>query len=437
MSASTVIKTNAMNKSIFYNTTSQLGAKLISMALTVITTVLITRALGKEGYGQFSIMQTLPALFFILSDFGLNATALKKMAGSDKNPQSYYQAILTLRPLLSLLCIVVLNTVVQFLPYSPFLNMGIFMSSFWILTQALFSSTNLAFQHKQRYDLASIGYILGSVLITLMVYGFIKIGLDVRFLSFSYVVGGLITFGINAHVLAKLGFQTSLNLHALADKTALKDLLSASLPLGLMFVFSQINFKTDAVLLSLLRLPEGLKLDNISSVAIYALPYKIFEVTLSIPTFIMNATYPVFVARFNQGHADLKKTFFKIIKLTLGLGLTASIGLYLVAPFAIHLLGGAEFIQSVSVLRILSVGLFLFFLTQPLAYLIITLDKQRYLPIIYLIGAIFNVSANLLFIPKYSFYASAYITWFSEGLILLLLTYFASKAWKETARVSN
>jgi O-antigen/teichoic acid export membrane protein len=426
-----------MNKSIFYNTTAQLGAKLISMALTVITTILITRALGKEGYGQFSILQTLPALFFILSDFGLNATALKKMAGNDKNSHNYYQAIFTIRPLLSLLCIVVLNTVVQFLPYSPFLKVGIFMSSFWILTQALFSSTNLVFQHKQRYDLASIGYILGSVLITLMVYGFIKIGLDVRFLSFSYVVGGLIIFGINAYVLTKLGYQTSLNLRALADKTALKNLLAASLPLGLMFVFSQINFKTDAVLLSLLRLPAGLKLDNISSVAIYALPYKIFEVTLSIPTFIMNATYPVFVARFNQGRADLKKTFLKIIKLTLGLGLTASIGLYLVAPFAVHFLGGTEFIQSVSVLRILSVGLFLFFLTQPLAYLIITLDKQIYLPIIYLVGAIFNVTANLIFIPKYSFYASAYITWLSEALILVLLSFFALKAWKETARAST
>ena len=58
-----------MKKTVAYNTLVQLAAKIISMGLTLITTVLITRALGKEGYGQFSIMQTLPALFFILSDF--------------------------------------------------------------------------------------------------------------------------------------------------------------------------------------------------------------------------------------------------------------------------------------------------------------------------------------------------------------------------------
>lgn len=426
-----------MKKTIFYNTTAQLIAKIISMALTMITTVLITRALGKEGYGQFSIMQTLPALFFILSDFGLNATALKKMGKSDEDAQKYYQAVLAVRPLLSLFFIVVLNTAVQFLPYSQFLKIGIFMSSFWILTQSLFSSTNLAFQHKQRYDLASIGYILGSLVITLLVFIFIKLGLDVRFLSFSYVLGGVVIFAINAVVLTKLGYQTRLNFHIFTDRSALKNLLSASLPLGLMFVFSQINFKADAILLSLLTLPASINLDNISSVAIYALPYKIFEVSLSIPTFIMNATYPVFVARLNQSRADLINTFLKTIKLTLSLGLLASAGLFLIAPFAVRLLGGAQFNESVDVLRILAVGLFLFFITQPISYLIVTLDKQRYLPIIYLIGAVFNVVSNIVFIPKYSFYASAYITWLSEAVILILLTIFATKAWKETAHESK
>ena len=202
-----------MKKTVAYNTLIQLVAKVISMGLTLVATILITRALGKEGYGQFSIMQTLPALFFILSDFGLNATALKKIDKNGNNAQSLYQAIITIRPILSLMLIVLLNVVVAFLPYSSFLKIGVFMSSFWILTQSLFSGTNLIFQYKQRYDLASIGYITGSVLTTLLVYGFIKLGLDVRFLSFSYVLGGLATFVVNAYILTKHGFSTRLTLN--------------------------------------------------------------------------------------------------------------------------------------------------------------------------------------------------------------------------------
>ncbi|MBU0650114.1 flippase [Patescibacteria group bacterium] len=426
-----------MQKTVLYNTTAQLLAKVVSMALTMVTTILITRALGKEGYGQFTIMQTLPALLFVLSDFGLNATALKKMTRNANQAQDYYQAVLTLRPVLSLLLMAVLNTVVFLLPYSVFLKTGIFLTSFWILTQSLFSTTNLAFQYKQRYDLASIGYVLGSFFTAGLVFVFIRLGLDVRFLSFSYVLGGVVTFIINAEVLKRLGYQTRLALTTLRNRQSLRQLLTGSLPLGLMFIFSQVNFKADAILLSLLKLPPALNLNNIDSVAIYALPYKIFEVSLAVPTFIMNASYPIFVARLHSSSKELKRTFVKSFKYLTFLGLTTSALLYLMAPFAIQLLGGAQFAQSVSVLRILAAGSLLFYLTQPLAYLIVTLDKQRYLPIIYLISALFNVTANLIFIPRYSFYASAYITWLSEALILLLLIFFGIKAWKTSTNDST
>lgn len=417
-----------MKKPILINTAAQLIAKFVSMSLTVLATILITRTFGKEGYGQFSLMQTLPALFYILADFGLNTTALKRISPDDKPAaQKYYQTVLGLRLLLSVIFIVILNVVTLFLPYTPFLKTGILISSVLILTQALYASTNLIFQYKQRYDLSSIGYIAGSILTILLVAIFIKLGLDIRLLSFTYVLGGTVTFLVNAQLLNNLGYGSGFKL----DSTLAKELLKSSLPLGLMFTFSQINFKADSVLLSLLKLPASVGLNNIESVAIYSLPYKIFEVALVLPTFFMNAVYPIFVRTFQTGQSEFIVTFKKSLAYLSGLGLAASLVLYLMAPLVITILGGQEFNQSVEVLKILAVGLFIFFLTQPISYLIVTLDKQKYLPAIYLISAIFNLSANLILIPRYSFYASAYITWASEGLILALLTIFAVKAWRE------
>lgn len=103
----------------------------------------------------------------------------------------------------------------------------------------------------------------------------------------------------------------------------------------------------------------------------------------------------------------------------------------LLSPLAIRILGGPEFTLSIPVLRILLAGLVLYYMTQPLAWLIVTLGYQRYLPLIYLISAVFNVTANVLFIPVYSFYSSAFITHLSELLILFLLVYYARKSWKQ------
>jgi O-antigen/teichoic acid export membrane protein len=75
-------------------------------------------------------------------------------------------------------------------------------------------------------------------------------------------------------------------------------------------------------------------------------------------------------------------------------------------------------------------GMFVFYLTQPISWLIVTLDKQKYLPGIYLVGALFNVTANFILIPKFSFYGSAIITWVSELLILIMLAFAAHRAWR-------
>ena len=57
---------------VFSNTLFQLIGKVITMSVTIFSTIVITRSFGREGYGWFNIMQTFPALFYIIADFGMN-----------------------------------------------------------------------------------------------------------------------------------------------------------------------------------------------------------------------------------------------------------------------------------------------------------------------------------------------------------------------------
>jgi len=94
------------------------------------------------------------------------------------------------------------------------------------------------------------------------------------------------------------------------------------------------------------------------------------------------------------------------------------------------ILGGEEFYQSTGVLNILSGGLFIFYLTSPISWLIVTLGYQKYLPWIYFVSFSFNLIMNFIFIPKYSFYAASWITVLSELIVLILLIIFARKSWR-------
>ncbi|MFC1755994.1 flippase [Patescibacteria group bacterium] len=408
------------------NTAYQIIGKLATMYITILATILITRFYRREAYGELSLMQGWPALVFIIVDFGLNAIATRELSKDFSKANKYIGNILILRLLISLFFIISLGIALAFFPYSESLRLGIRLCLLLILTQSLFTTTNIVFQTKLRYDLSTISLVSGYMVILGAILAFSYFKLSVVWVSFSYVLGGIVTFLIALRFLATLGVKPEFKI----DKDIIKNLLWQTLPIGIMFIFSQLNFKEDEILLSVMKLPTKFGLNNTESVAVYALPYKIFEVALVVPTFFMNAVYPVMVRHMTESSKKLKKTFLNTMGVLVIAGIGAGLAGIVFSKLAINLLGGAEFYQSITILKILLGGLVFYYITQPISWLIVTLGKQKYLPYVYLIAAVFNLAMNLVFIPKYSFYAAAVVTHTSEVLILIMLLFAAKKAWK-------
>ena len=409
------------------NTIYQAVGKLVTMVITIGITVLVTRMFGREGYGEFNIMQSFPGIFYIIADFGFNAIATRELSTNWEKANKYFANILLIRIAIFIFISVISYIALAFFPYSESLKFGVRLSLLLILTQALFATTNIIFQVKLRYDYSSIGLIIGSLVILGFALLATNLGWGVVWVNFAYVLGGLVAFIVCLFYANKLGVRFALEF----DKELWKYLFVQTLPIGLMFIFSQINFRSDSLLLSVLELPERFNLNNTESVAVYGLPYKIFDVALVIPTFFMNAVYPILVRHMNAGKEQLKATFTRATAILLGGGILVGVMGYILSPWMINVLGGAEFSESIAVLRILLAGIFIFYLTQPVSWLIVTLGKQRYLPYVYVTSAVFNLGLNIWLIPKYSFYASAYLTWLSEILIFVLLVLFARKSWRE------
>ncbi len=415
------------SRKILSNTVYQVIGKFISMSVTLFATVVITRVYGREGYGMFNLMQTWPALFFIIVDFGINAIATKELSTDWSKAQKYFSNILVFRMLFSLLVMLVVGVAVIFFPYISFIKIGIYLSLFLIMTQALYATVNIIFQVKLRYDLSTYGYIFGSLVLLLLVIIFSSLRLNIIWISFSYVLGGIAVFIANMFFVKRLGVGFRFEF----DSGLIKHLFAQSLPLGLMFIFSQVNFKVDSILLSAMDLPKDMGLNNTESVAVYGLSYKIFEVLLVVPTFFMNAVYPVLIRHMNEGKDRLKNTFFKVLSFISIAGTGIGLITYFASPIVIQLLAGISFSYSVDILKIFSTGLVLFYMTQPLSWLIVTLGGQRYLPYVYMISAVFNVFANIAIIPIYSFFGSSIVTLLSEFLILIMLMYIARRVWKQ------
>lgn len=72
-------------------------------------------------------------------------------------------------------------------------------------------------------------------------------------------------------------------------------------------------------------------------------------------------------------------------------------------------------------LRILLIGVPIFYATSLALWINIALNKDNFLPFIYGFAALLNVSLNLFLIPRFGFNFAAWVTVITEATILLLL----------------
>jgi len=406
------------SQKIAYNTTVQLIGKAATTITTLILTVLITRRLGPSGYGDFTIMLAYSALFYIVADFGLNAIATRDFASDESKIVRYFKNLVGLRLVMSLVLFAIGAIALVFLPYSGFVKTGILLGLLTIFTQALYSSGNAVFQTKLRYDFSVLATIFGSVAILILSFTALSRGGSLLSIVASYVAGGIVMVGVSLFFVRKLVGAVGVA----KDFKLWRYLFMAALPLGITTIFTVVLQKADSLLLSVLQGSEA--------VGLYGASYKIFEFALVFPTFFVNSIYPIMVRRFGEGRERLMETIKYSGLFLFAVSVVGAAAGYFLAPFMIGVVAGPEFVESVQALRLLLLGLPIFYLSALFLWLLITLGKQKQIPLIYAAGALVNVVLNLILIPHYSFHASAVITWASELLILALLVFFSRRALK-------
>ena len=404
-----------MFKKVIYNTASQVVGKLITATSSLLITIIVGRSLGPAGYGDFTKIFTFVGYFYTIANFGFNAIYIKLTTGE---PQStLIRALVGLRLIVSVFLASVAISMSFLLPYnanlgtgfSPLVKIGIVIASTTIVTQALFTSANAFFQKNLRYDLSAIASVAGTLIILVLTVVAALLKSSLLIYALAYVLGG-VTFVIVAYFIITNIYKVSILPEF--SKVSSKNLISGAWPIGIALFFNLVYFRIDILILSYSS--------SSFQVGLYGLAYQFFEAALAIPIFFSNALYPLLANLFKSNKNEYNKQikFWSLALLLFSIALTACL---FVAAFLIPALLGSGFAASQTALRILALGMPFFFVSALFWHMLIIHDKQKTLITVYAIGAVFNVLANLVFIPKYGFLAASTITVVSEALITALL----------------
>ena len=391
------------------NALFQFVGRFLITAAGFVVTILLARTFGVSGLGVFVAVTTYVSFGYLLSDFGLNAIYLKLDPKTKRFSDFFLTRLFLAGGLLMLLVLPVVllsKAGINVFGITPLLLPGLLLFSLTILTQAVVTTCSAMFQLHSRYDKLLYSLLPGAIVLILLVALIILFRLPLVTVFAAYVVSGIVS-ATAAYSLS--GKRVSF---ALPDKTFTRTLLLRGIPLGSLLIFNLLYFRIDILLLSMLKGEQA--------VGVYGYAYKFFDFALAIPLFLSNSLYPFLLGNqknVRKGKVNEREYFFLFF---LSGTLIGAVGV-LLSPIII--LAGEEFAASVAVLRVLFLFLPVFFLTSYTQWRLIARDKEKSLVPVYLGAAVLNIGLNLLFIPRYSFYAAAVTTGICEAVILLLLLF--------------
>lgn len=386
---------------ISQQTTWQILGKAVTSLSTFIILGLVARNYGEEGTGVFTLALTYLAIFYLLSDFGFNAHVLRKLKTQSSKLKNEWQRLLGARIVWAAILVVL---AIGTLPFWPFTTsdfaQAVLFGSLAIVASAVFVTCNLMFQSKLRYDLSVIASSSGTVFGLLVFIYLAGLKYPVPALLLAHLLGW-ITIALVAVVLVRKFWQVFSPIY---DKRYTINLFQTSWPIAATLALNVIYFRADAFMIAYFR--------SSAEVGIYNVAYSVFQTALVLPTFIMNAYYPMML-----------KSFKGISLVAWGLLVVASFGTILtitLAPPIIRILTGGGFVGATSSLQILSLGFPAYFLSALLMWIMVTQGRYKLMLVIYAFGMVINLTLNFIYIPQYSFIAASYITVISEYLILAM-----------------
>ncbi len=403
---------------IGYNTSIQLAGKILSVLLSVLAVGLVTRYLGASGYGDFTLVFVYMSFFAILSDFGLQLTMVRELSNKSANLEKLYGTYFWLKIGLVILSTVLAFIFLLFFPYSSMLKLGIVIGGIAVGISGLTGYGNTVFQFNIRLDLMTLIDVVTKIFTVALIALFIFLKLNFHAIISTILIGNLLGLLIAIFLLRK-------NIVFDFDRVLAKKIFLLSLPIGFTSFFSLIYFKLDTIILSVFK--------NAAEVGIYSLAYKVLENVIVVWGFYMAAVYPI-LARYKTGNEENK--FNKLIEKSFFVATLLSFFIVIIffsfAPTIINIFAGNDFYQSAISLRILIFTVPLLFINNIFYYKFL-LKRNMYPVILGLISSLsINFILNIIYVPRYGYLASSYITVITElFLFVVLLAVIILESYKE------
>ncbi|MGD1995294.1 MAG: oligosaccharide flippase family protein [Anaerolineae bacterium] len=398
------------------NSLAPIVTNLFNRVIDLAFAALMARILGPVGNGRYATAIAVFGWFDILTNFGLNMYLLREVARERDRAGRLLVNTTALRltllgvgiPLLSLF---LWGRQALAEPMAADTVKAILLLYLGLLPGTVAMGLGAFFQAFERHEIpAAIQTFTTIIKVTLGVLLLVG-GLGIVGLAGASIVTNLATLAILAILAHRLIFRGERALPLGLDRQLLRRMVRDSWALMLVHLLQSLFFKVDVVLL------QGMQGDAVAGW--YDAAYKWVNALNIIPSFFTFAVFPVMSRQAAQDRAALLRSYRLSVKLLVVVALPAAVICTLTARGLVGVLSGPAFLPDGAIaLQLVIWSIPIGWINSLTNYVLIALNRQRHVAVASAVGLAFNLTANALLIPRYSYAASAVVTILSEAVLL-------------------
>jgi O-antigen/teichoic acid export membrane protein len=386
---------------------------MVAQAIAVITglgnSLVLSRYLGVEGFGQFSYVFAFYFFFLTLNDFGLNSIVLREVSQRRDKADEIIGAMRTFKVGLSLLLLVIAWTTIWLMQLSADLRNALMLFGFMLPLLALQLPIVIFQVNLQAAGPAIIGTVnrcLGFVLILVAV----ALGRSLLAVVAALLVSETISLGlllIMTRRLVRPVWQIARHVWS--------GILRSSVPLGLAGLCSAVINRVDFVMLE--------RMTDLHQLGLYSAAYKVTNLLETFPLILMATIYPLMTRWVKEDSNRLKRLYKHSMLLLAVVGLPVGAVVTIGAPWIVQLVFGSDFAGTVPALRVLVWATVAMYLAITSGNLLISMGRERINLLLNFCGAVLNVALNFWFIPAWGFIGAAWATTITFVFVLVGVTF--------------
>lgn len=397
--------TKVSSRRAFADIAVQLGGQGVNLALGIVTTVVIVRALGATRYGEWATILATIELVAAVGNLGLEQVAVRHASQDPEREGAWVGAATSLQLLIAVPVIAAFLAAIALIAAdSEMLVAGLVLSALF-LTSAI-GMLRIVFQLHVRNHVAVAFTTANSVLWAGSVIAIAALG------------GGLVPFAI-AFAATAILIQGTMALVALntihvrwrGAREFWPKLARVGISVGIASALTFAYGRIDQILVYELA-PDS------ADVGLYAAMYKILDNAGFVPIAVMTTLFPIMAGLFPAEPRRLRRIMQSAIDYLTMISLGALALTIVAAEPIIALLYGADYVPGASILPILFAAFVPICIGNVAGNMVIATDLQRRYIWYAVLGLILNVSLNILLIPSYGIKAAAWVTLLTEVVVV-------------------